>query len=84
MSVHTRRPCVCVYRRRETVPGDESAIDETARGRCVYAVAHTLNTLCCVLLLVCLQHKLHTHVTTHEHVCVQSVGTNSGVSYVSS
>jgi hypothetical protein len=84
MSVHTRRPCVCVYRRRETVPADESGNDETARGRRVYALAHTLNTLCCVLLLFCLQHKLHTHVTTQEHVCVQSVGTDSEVSHVPS
>jgi len=84
MSVHTRRPCVCVYQRRESVRGDDSAKDKTARGRRVCECTHTTNTPVCVLLLFCLQHKLHTHVTTNRNVCVQSVGTDSEVCYVSS
>jgi len=84
MSVHTRRPCVCVYRRRESVRGDDPVKDKTARGRRVCADTHTVNTPSCVLLLVCLQHKLHTHTTTNRNVCVQSVGTDSEVCHASS
>jgi len=84
MCVHTRWPCVCVYRQRESVRGTSPATDQTARGRRVCATTHTPNTPSCVLLLVCLQHKLHTHVTTEGNVCVQSVGTDSEVDYVSS
>jgi len=84
MSVHTRRPCVCVYRRRESVRPDDPGKDKTARGRRVCERTHTTNTPICVLLLFCLQHKLHTHVTTNQPLCVQSVGTDSEGCYVSS
>ena len=84
MSVYTRRPCVCVYRSSERVCGHECRQDKTARGRRVYELTHTANTLICALLLFCLQHKLHTHVTTNRNVCVQSVGTDSEVNHVSS
>jgi hypothetical protein len=84
MSVHTRRPCVCVYFGDERVQPPQAAKDETARGRRVCELTHTANTLICVLMLFCLQHKLHTHTTGDCHLCVQSVGTGPGVDYVPS
>jgi len=79
MSAHTRRPCVCVRQRDETDRRGHARGDKTARGRHVCEITHTVNTPGCVLLLFCLQHKLHTHVPNSRHECVQSVGTDSGV-----
>ena len=83
MCVHTRWPCVCVYNAGESYNRGPSRIEQTARGRRVSRSSHTNNTLCCVLLLFCLQHKLHTHVPNSRHECVQSVGTDSEVDHAS-
>jgi len=84
MCAHTCRPCVCVYFADKRVEPPQTAKDGIARGRRVCELIHTGNTLLFVLMLFCLQHKLHTHTTMDCQVCVQSVGTVAGVNYASS